>query len=84
VTDIGKLVARAAAAQAALADAESGALAELVAAKDAHRANPTDKTRARKAAAVEAVQQLRAVQRAGRGEGPSVGGDAFVTTGSEG
>lgn len=58
---------------------EGQALDELAAAKAAHREAPTEQTWLRKAAAVTAVQRIRAHQRAGR-TGTQVGGDAFVST----
>lgn len=72
------LVAAKRAADEALAAAEADLLAELVAAKDAHRAKPTAKTRERKAAAVAAIQEVRAQARRGR-TGNAVGGDVFLS-----
>jgi len=78
MSDLQDLLANRRAAEDALAAAEGDLLADLVAAKDAHRANPTQDSRARKAAAVEAVQEYRAATRAGR-SGHGVGGDAFLS-----
>lgn len=60
------------------AEREEAAVAELVAAKDAYRADPS--ARARRDAAVAAVQEIRAAERAGR-PGLRPAGDAFVTGG---
>lgn len=61
-----------------LAQMEAQALTELVDAKDAHRADPSEANRLRKAAAVTQIQRLRGYQRAGR-TGTRVGGDAFLS-----
>lgn len=70
-------------AKAALLQAETEATEELIAAKDAYRENPNEETRARKAAAVEQIQALRAILRANRPKGVQVGGDAYITDGPE-
>lgn len=57
-------------------------LAELVDAKEAYRDDPSDENKERKAAAVAAVQEHRALARAGRTASPTVGGDAFVVRGA--
>lgn len=59
------------------AQREDAAVAELVAAKDAYRTDPSDANRDRKAAAVAAVQALRAAERADR-TGVQVCGDAYT------
>lgn len=58
-----------------LAAAESDAIAELIAAKAAYRANPNPGRLKRKQDAVTAIQRIRAAARAGR-KGNTVGGDA--------
>jgi len=63
--------------------AHQAALDELVAAKDAHRADPNPDTEARKAAAVEAITRIRKHLRADR-TGVAVAGDAFTVNGNEG
>ena len=50
---------------------------ELVLAKEAYRGDPTDENRARKAAAVKAIRELRAEVRKHRTS--LVGGDAFLS-----
>lgn len=60
------------------AEREEAAVAELVAAKDAYRADPSGENRARKVAAVEAVRAIRAEERT---DAVRIGGDAFVTGG---
>lgn len=62
------------------AEAEDEAGVELVAAKDAYMAKPSDENRRRKAAAVDAIQALRAEARTNR-RTLGVVGDAFVTGG---
>jgi len=62
------------------AEAEEAAVVELVAAKDAFRADPSDANRERKAAAVAAVQAVRFEERANR-TGIRLAGDAFVNGG---
>jgi hypothetical protein len=57
-------------------------LAELVAAKQAYRDDPSEENKRRKADAVAAVREHRARERAGRA-GNAVGGDATVA-GQEG
>lgn len=59
------------------AEREEVAVAELVEAKDAFRADPNAATRRRRDEAVAAVQALRFEERANRG-GIRVCGDAFV------
>ena len=59
------------------AEREEDAVAELVDAKAACADDPTPDTRARKAAAVAAVQALRAEERAGRTS--FLAGDAYAT-----
>lgn len=59
------------------AEREEEAVAELVAAKAACADGPNPDTRARKAAAVAAVQAVRAEERAGRTN--FVAGDAYAT-----
>lgn len=81
--DVAALLEQRAALDAQLEAAEAGVLAELVAAKEAYRADPSPENKVRKAAAVGAVQQLRAHLRVGRTSN-QVGGDAFVSTPSEG
>lgn len=78
MSEFHELLAAKNAADAALLDAEASVLAELVAAKDAYREDPTSANRERKAAAIESVVALRALQRAGR-EAHAVGGDAFLS-----
>lgn len=53
----------------------------LLAAKDAYAADPSPENRAAKQAAAQALRELRALWREGRAG--LVGGDAFVSTGSE-
>lgn len=74
-TDLAKAAKK---ANEALAKAEDDLRWELVLAKEAYRNNPTDENRARKAAAVTAIQEARAIARKGR-TGNAVGGDAFVS-----
>ncbi len=57
---------------------EEEAVAELVAAKDAYRDDPSEANRQRKADAVAAVQAVRFEERANRA-GVRVAGDAYVT-----
>lgn len=59
------------------AEREEEALDELVKAKEAHRKKSTDETKARRDAAVEAVQAIRAEERANRA-GITIGGDAYT------
>lgn len=59
------------------AEWEDAAVAELVAAKDAFRADPSEVNRVRKADAVAAVQAIRAEERSNR-SGVRVAGDAYV------
>lgn len=59
------------------AEQEEAAVAELVAAKEACRDDPTDATRRRKAEAVAAVRAIRAGERDGRTT--FVAGDAYPT-----
>jgi hypothetical protein len=74
------LLARQREANQALAEAEQVVLDKLVAAKEAHRADPTPETLERKRQAVEDVQALRAIQRADRpADQHTVGGDAFLS-----
>lgn len=80
---INELIAAREKADAALAAAGDDLKAELVAAKTAYRADPTDDTRARRDAASARVQAWRAAIRSGRG-GVNVGGDAAATDPSEG
>lgn len=79
--DLAELLAQRAALEQQIADRHDLVLAELVAAKEAARADPTETNRARRAAAVAQVQQLRAALREGRTV-PQVGGDAFVSSSS--
>ncbi len=60
------------------AEREEAALAELVAAKDAYRDDPSEGNRNRKANAVTAVQDIRAEERDGR-DTHGLAGDAYVT-----
>lgn len=78
--DPAALVTALAEARAALAAAEAEATEELIWAKAQHREHQTPETAARKAAAVERIQALRAVVRADRASGPgaAIGGDAYV------
>jgi membrane protein involved in colicin uptake len=76
--DLAALIAQRAALDAAIGGAHDDALNELVAAKDAYRTDPSETNRARKAAAVAAVQLVRAHLREGR-TAPQVGGDAFLS-----
>lgn len=62
------------------AEREDIAVIELVAAKDAYQADPSDANRERKAAAVAAVLAIRAEERAQR-PGMRVCGDAYVSEG---
>lgn len=71
------LLAAKRAADAALAAEETQLLAELLAAKDAHRQNRSQRNRERKAAAVAAIRAVRAESR--RGRTGLVGGDAFLS-----
>lgn len=59
------------------AEREEAAVAELVAAKDACRADSSDANRARKTAAIAAVQAIRAEERANR-TAVGIVGDAFA------
>lgn len=79
--DLAALIAQRAALDEAIGGAHDDALAELVAAKAAYRADPSEANRARKAAAVTAVQQVRAHLREGRTT-TQVGGDAFLSNGN--
>jgi hypothetical protein len=79
VTDLERLLAEKQAADAALAEIEAALLASLVAAKDAHRSDPNEATRAAKAEAVADVRAYRAVVRAGRSQ--LVAGDSYVSEG---
>jgi len=81
--DLAALIEQRAALDAQITEAHVAALSELIDAKAAYRDDPTEQNRARKAAAVATLQQLRAHLRAGR-TGVQVGGDAFVSTPSEG
>lgn len=81
--DIPALIAQRAALDEVIAAAEFDALVELVAAKDAYRADASEANRLRKAAAVTLVQQLRGHLRANR-PGTRIGGDAFISTTPEG
>lgn len=83
MSDFEGLLAAKAAADAALADAESALLGELATAKAAHREAPTPDTKARKDSAVGEVQAYRAVTRQGR-DSHAVGGDAYVVTAVQG
>lgn len=74
------LMAAKRAADEALAGAHDDLASELIAAKDAHRENPTDETRVAKGEAVAAMQAFRAVTREGRA-GVGVGGDATKSEG---
>lgn len=76
------LIAQKEAADAALREAEEGLLAELVAAKEAFRADPSPENLARKEAAVDAIRAYRGVVRAERGARHQVAGDAFVDGGN--
>jgi hypothetical protein len=78
VSHLEDLLAAKATADEALAEAEGELLAELVDAKQAAREDPSEDNRARKVAAVEAIQQWRFVVREGR-EAHAVGGDAFLS-----
>lgn len=60
------------------AEAEEEAVEELVTAKDAYRADPTDNNKRRRDDAVAKVQAVRSAERANR-SGVRVGGDAYVT-----
>lgn len=66
---------------AAYAQREDEAVAELVAAKDAYRSDPSPMARARRDAAVAKVQACRAEEREARRDKVTVGGDAFAETG---
>jgi len=81
--DLAALLEQRAALDAQITDAHVQALSELIDAKDAYRADPTEENRLRKAAAGATIQQLRAHLRAGR-TAPAVAGDAFISTPSEG
>lgn len=74
MADIAELLARKADVEQELADAEADALAELAAAKEAHRADPTNETAQRRLDAITNIQGIRAAVRNGRPFG--VGGDA--------
>lgn len=76
--DLAALIAQRAALDDQITAAHDDALAELVAAKEAFRADPSEANRYRKAAAVGAVQRLRGHLRVGRTT-TQVGGDAFVS-----
>lgn len=76
--DLAALIAQRAALDDQITAAHDDALAELVAAKEAFRADPSEANRYRKAAAVGAIQRLRLHLRAGR-TSTQVGGDAFVS-----
>lgn len=75
--DLTELLAQKRQADAALADAEQAALAQLAANKQAYRDNPSEDTRRDKAEAARRLQSLRAALRRDRA-GFGVGGDAFV------
>lgn len=78
MADVAALLAQKADLEAQLVAAEQDALAELLAAKEAYRANPTNETAQRRLDAIAAIQAIRALVRAGRPL--AVGGDAFVAT----
>lgn len=61
--------------------AEEDALVEMTAAKDAYREDPSPGNKARRAAAVAAVQAIRAEERNHPGR-QFVAGDAFVSIGA--
>lgn len=63
-----------------MSEREDEAVAELVAAKDAYRADPTTENKAAKADAVEAVQAIRNEERADR-VGVTVSADSFTKEG---
>ncbi len=79
--DIEALLRQVAEAKAALLQAETEATEELIHAKDAYRADPSDENRERKAAAVERIQALRRAVRADREQSPGgrLGGDVFLS-----
>lgn len=60
-----------------MSDRENEAVAVLVAAKDAYRADPSPENKAAKAEAVATVTAIRNEERADR-TGVSVAGDAFT------
>ena len=66
MNELARLLAAKEEADRQLAEAHEGLIAELVAAKDAYRADPTPENRERKDAAVSAVVKYRAVIREGR------------------
>lgn len=69
-------------AQADTLDAVAELEAGLLSAKEAHAAAPSAETRAPKQAAAQALREMRALEREGRAD--LVGGDAFVSNGSQG
>ena len=60
------------------AEAEEEAGAELIAAKDAYREDPSEENRVRRAAASEAVRTVRLAERSRPGR-QTIAGDAFTT-----
>jgi hypothetical protein len=77
-SDFEALLTALAEAKANLLAAEAEATEELIHAKAAYREEPSEENRARKAAAVENIQALRAAVRAGRKEN-QVAGDAYLS-----
>lgn len=63
------------------AEAEEAAIEELVAAKNAYRNDPTAENKARRDAAVTAVQAARAEERSHPGRS-MMAGDTFISTGA--
>lgn len=76
--DLAALIAQRTALDGQITAAHVQALSELIDAKDAYRTDPSEANRARKAAAVATLQQLRGHLRQGRTR-PQVAGDAFIT-----
>lgn len=63
------------------AEAEEAAVVELVAAKDAYRADPSPDNKTRRDAAIAAVGAIRTEERSHPGR-HMVAGDAFISTGA--
>jgi len=84
MADIADLLAQKADIDRQVLDAMAAAETELLAAKEAYRADPTNETAQRRLDAIAAIQAIRAAVRAGRPL--AVAGDAFVvaSTTSEG
>lgn len=79
MTDLERLLADKANADAALADVEAQLLEDLAEAKDAYGADPSSEGKAAKQAAAEALRLYRQVVRSGRSG--LLAGDTYVSEG---